>query len=87
MCCGVSTSWGGRGQWAEEEGVSGPDGSEEGRWGEVVRTQEMRNQGWPEKGQKAENVEKMRKRQNRTQATKENRKEIEQKVGRKRERE
>ena len=47
------------GRWAEEEGVSGPDGSEEGRWREVVRTQEMRNQGRPEKGQKAENAEKM----------------------------
>ena len=38
VCCGVSTLGGGRGQWAEKEGVSGPDGSEEGRWGEVVRT-------------------------------------------------
>ena len=39
VCCGVSTSGGGRGQWVEEEGVSGPDGSEEGKWGEVDRTQ------------------------------------------------
>ena len=57
MCCGVRTLGGGRGRWAEKEGVSGPDGSEEGKWGEVVRTQEARK---PEKGQKAENVEKMR---------------------------
>ena len=35
-----------------------PDGSEEGRWGEVVRTQEMRKPR--EKGQKTEYVEKMR---------------------------
>ena len=26
------------GWWAEKEGVSGPDGSEEGKWGEVVDT-------------------------------------------------
>ena len=45
------------GRWTEKEGVSGPDGSEEGKWGEVVRTQEARK---PEKGQKTENVEKMR---------------------------
>ena len=38
VCCGVSTSGGGRGRWTEMEGVSGPDGSEEGKWGEVVRT-------------------------------------------------
>ena len=30
------------GRWAEKEGVSGPDGSEEGKWGEVVRTRETR---------------------------------------------
>ena len=35
-----------------------PDGSEEGRWGEVVRTQEMRKPR--ERGQKTEYVEKMR---------------------------
>ena len=44
-CFGVSTLGDGRGRWAGNEGVSGPDGSEEGKWGEVVRTQEMRNQG------------------------------------------
>ena len=32
----------GEGWWAEKEGVSGPDGSEEGKWGEVVRTRETR---------------------------------------------
>ena len=44
VCCGVSTLGGGRGRWAEEEGVSSPDGSEEGRWEEVVRTQKVRKQ-------------------------------------------
>ena len=29
--------------WAEKERVSGPDGSEEGRWGDIIKTQEMRN--------------------------------------------
>ena len=56
MCCGVSTSGGGRGQWAEEEGVSDPDGSEEGRWGEVVRTQETRKLRMTQKGTKSRNV-------------------------------
>ena len=41
------------GQWAEKEGVSGPDGSEEGRWGEVVRTQEMRKLRMTQKGTKS----------------------------------
>ena len=36
----VEEMGGGGGQ--EKEGVSGPDGSEEGKWGEVVRTQETR---------------------------------------------
>ena len=44
VCCGVSTLGGGRGRWAEEEGVSSPNGSEEGRWEEVVRTQKVRKQ-------------------------------------------
>ena len=41
------------GQWAEKEGVSGPDGSEEGKWGEVVRTQEMRKLRKIRKGTKS----------------------------------
>ena len=41
------------GHWAEKEGVSGPDGSEEGRWGEVVRTQEMRKLRMTQKGTKS----------------------------------
>ena len=43
VCCGVSTLGGGRGWWTGKEGVSGPDGSEEGRWGDIIKTQEMRN--------------------------------------------
>ena len=53
VCCGVGTLGGGRGRWAETEGVSGPDGSEEGRWGEVVRTQEMRKPRMTRKGPKS----------------------------------
>ena len=53
MCCGVSTSGGGRGRWTEKEGVSGPDGSEEGKWGEVVRTQETRKPRMTRKGAKS----------------------------------
>ena len=53
MCCGVSTSGGGRGRWTEKEGVSGPDGSEEGKWGEVVRTQEMGKPMMTRKGPKS----------------------------------
>ena len=43
----------GEGRWAKKEGVSGPDGSEEGRWGEVVRTQEMRKLRMTPKGTKS----------------------------------
>ena len=46
-----------RRQWAEKEGVSGPDGSEEGKWGEVVRTQEM---GKPRMTRKREKSRKCR---------------------------
>ena len=35
---------------AEKEGVSGPDGSKEGKWGEMVRTQEMGNTRMTRKG-------------------------------------
>ena len=89
MCCGVSTLGGGREQWAEKEGVSGPDGSEEGKWGEVVRAQEMRKPRMTRKGEKSRKCRKdeRRKRQNRIWATKENRKETEQKEGRKQKRE
>ena len=41
------------GQWAEKEGVSGPDGSEEGKWVEVVRTQETRKPRMTGKGAKS----------------------------------
>ena len=41
------------GRWAEKEGVSGPDGSEEGKWGEVVRTQETRKARMIRKGTKS----------------------------------
>ena len=37
-------------EWAEKEGVSGPDGSEEEKWGEVVRTQETRKPRMTRKG-------------------------------------
>ena len=58
-----------RRQWEEKEGVSGPDGSEEGKWGEVVRTQEMGKPRMTRKGEKSrkcrlDEVSK-RKRQNR----------------------
>ena len=53
VCCGVSTLGGRSGWWAEKEGVSGPDGSEEGKWGEVVRTQEMRKLRKIRKGTKS----------------------------------
>ena len=53
VCCGVSSSGVGRGRWAEKEGVSGPDGSEEGKWGEVVRTQEIRKLRKIRKGTKS----------------------------------
>ena len=42
-----------RRQWAEKEGVSGPDGSEEGKWGEVVRTQDTRKLRTIRKGSKS----------------------------------
>ena len=75
------------GWWAEKEGVSGPDGSEEGKWGEVVRTQETRKPWMTRKGAKSRKRRKdersKRKKQNRTWAAKENRKEMEQKEGRK----
>lgn len=60
----------GRGGEQKGEGVSGPDGSERkmGRGGQVW---EMRKKDDRKKGQKAENVGKMRKRQNRIWATKE----------------
>ena len=91
VCCAVSTLGGRRERWAEKGGVSGPDRSQEGRWGEVVRTQETRKTRVTRKGAKSRKCRKdersKRKRQNRTWATKENRKEIEQKVGRKWERE
>ena len=62
------------GWWAEKEGVSGPDGSEEGRWGEVVRTQETRKPKMNGRGAKNKTYKKdersKRKRQNRMQATK-----------------
>ena len=50
VCCGVSTLGGER---AEGEGVSGPDGSEEEKWGEVVRTQEIRKLRMTQKGTKS----------------------------------
>ena len=55
VCCGVSTLGGER---AEGEGVSGPDGSEEGRWRVVIRTQEMRK---PRKNRKGPKSRKCRK--------------------------
>lgn len=58
----------GRAEAAEEEGVSGPDGSEEGRWEEVVRTQKVRKQRQSEwgKGRKCRKDEQSkRKRQKR----------------------
>ena len=74
MCCGVSTLGRGRGLWAEKEGVSGPDGSEEGKWGEVVRTQETRKPRMNRKGEKNRKCRKDErnkgKRQNRMWATK-----------------
>ena len=75
------------GWWTEKEGVSGPDGSEEGKWGEVVRIQETRKPRMTRKGAKSRKCKKMRKKQNRTWATKENRKETEQMEGRKQKRE
>ena len=91
MCCGVSTLGGGRGWWAEKEGVSGLDGSEEGRWGELVRTQEMRKPRMNGRGAKSRKCRKdersKRKKQNRTWATTLSRKETEQKEGRKQKRE
>ena len=39
--------------WAEKERVSGPDGSEEGKWGEVVRAQEMGKPRMTRKGAKS----------------------------------
>lgn len=75
VCCGVSTLGGERGWWAEKEGVSGPDGSEEGRWGEVVRTQETRKPRMNGRGAKNKKYNKdersKRKTQNRMWATKE----------------
>ena len=55
VCSGVSTLGGER---AEGEGVSGPDGSEEGRWRVVIRTQEMRK---PRKNRKGPKSRKCRK--------------------------
>ena len=78
------------GWWAEKEGVSGPDGSEEGKWGEVVRTQETRKARMIRKGTKSRKCRKdeksKRKRQNRVWGTTLSRKETEQKEGRKQER-
>ena len=86
MCCTVRTLGGGREQWAEKEGVSGPDGSEEGKWGEVVRTQETRKPRVTRKWAKSKKCRKdessKRKRQNRMWKTKGNRRETEQKRGR-----
>ena len=69
VCCGVCTLGGGRGRWAEKERVSGPDRSEEGRWGEVVRTQEKIKLRMIRKGPKSrkqrKNERSERKRQNR----------------------
>ena len=77
VCCGVSTLGGGRGRGAEKEGVSGPDGSEEEKWGEVVRTKEMRKPRMNARGEKKKTKQKCRKderskgkRQNRMWATK-----------------
>ena len=74
------------GWWAEKEGVSGPDGSEEGKWGEVVRKQETRKPRMNRKGAKSKKFRKYergkRKKQNRAWANKENKK-TEQKEGRK----
>ena len=87
VCYGFSTLGGGRWWWTEKEGVSGPEGSEEGKWGEVVRIQEMRKPRMTRKGvksRKCRNDERSKiKKQNRIWATKENRKETEQMEGRK----
>ena len=86
MCYGVSTLGGRRGQRAEKEGVSGPDGSEEGKCGEVIRTQEIRNPTMIRKKSKRrkcrKNESSKRKMQNRI-GNHTNRKKIDQKEGRK----
>ena len=90
VCCAVSTLGGRRGRWARKGGVSGPDGSEEGRWGEVVRTQERRKARMTGTGAKSRKCRKdersKRKKQNRTWATTLSRKETEQEEGRGRKR-
>ena len=53
MCFGDSALGGGRGLWVEKEGISGPDGSEEGKWEEGVRTQETRKSRTTRKGAKS----------------------------------
>ena len=78
------------GRWAEKEGVSCPDGSEEGKWGEVVRTQEIRKPRMIRKGIKSRKCRRdersKRKRQNRVWGTTLSRKETDEKDGRKQER-
>ena len=65
------------GWWAEKEGLSGPDGSEEGKWGEVVRKQETRKPRMTRKGAKSKKFRKdergKRKKQNRAWAKKKTR--------------
>ena len=82
----LRTWWGGGGR-AEKEGGSGPDGSEEGRWREVVRTQEKKNKDTQKrvkrKHTKCRIDESSNRKRRNSVATKQNRKETEQKETRK----